>query len=368
MNNYFYDITNDLQQYNDAIIYLILGGRNTGKTYSTLKHFYTSNKKFVFIKRTIEDVKLLCSGASINSKLDGTNREDVDLSPYKSINRDLVCNVKPFDIDKKNGIACFYNMNEENEPTGQIVGYILALSSVYKFKGFDLSDVDAIIFDEFIPQKWERVKRDEGVQVLELYKTISRAREHIGKEPLKLICLANSTDIACPIIQDFDLLNDIAQMELNNQEYNYIEDRFILIHKLKDSEHFYEKEKQSPIYKAMAGTKWVEMALENKFAYNDFTQISKEKLKGYRCLFTFYYKQKNYYVYYNDDTGHYYINQIPHNKVKKAFNLDVEIDARRMYYDEVIDILQECIKGYCTFSEYEAYDLFMNYKKIVDVG
>lgn len=360
---YYYDIEEDLKKYPDAIIYIILGGRNTGKTFSTLKYFYEEEKRFIFIKRTIEDIKLLLA----SDKFETMGREKVDLSPFKSINREYGCDVGAFDIDKTNGIGAFYNRGSEGEAVGGIVGYLLALSAVYKFKGFDLSDVEGIIFDEFIPNKWERVRRDEGIQLLELYKTVSRAREHRGLDPLKLLCLANSTDIACPIISEFNLINNIAEMEVNNQEYLYIEERGILIHKIKDSDAFYKKEASSPIYKAMAGTKWVEMALDNKFAYNDFSQISKKKLKNYTCKFYFNYKNTLYYVYYNEDVNHYYINQIRDNKCDKYYDLDIEIDQGRFYYDEIIDLKNECLEGNCTFASYSIYDLIMNYKRIYQV-
>ena len=361
-NKYFYNIEDDLEAYPEAIIYTIIGGRNTGKTFSTLLHSYLKEKRFIFIKRTIEDVKMLLS-----NKYSDSIKEDVDLSPFKSINREYNTNVGLFDIDKSNGLGAFYRRGEEGEATGNILGYIMALSAVYKFKGFDLSDVEYIIFDEFIPNKWERVKRDEGIQLLELYKTISRAREHKGLEPLKLIMLANSSDIACPILSDFNLIDTLAEMEVNNQEYCYLKDRFILIHKIKDSEEFYETESQSPIYQAMAGTQWVEYALENKFSYNDFSQVSKQKLKGYRVKFYFDYKNKRYYCYYNEDINHYYINRIRANKCNNYYDLSIEIDAGRLFYDEIIDLKNECLEGNCTFSDYSIYDLIMNYKRIMNV-
>lgn len=365
MKKYFYNIEDDLNKYPDAIIYSILGGRNTGKTFSTLSHHYFNDKRFIFIKRTIEDIKLLLSQDKISEKLDA--KEQVDLSPFKSINRECGCNVGAFDVDKANGIGAFYNRGEDGEAIGNIIGYLLALSAVYKFKGFDISDVEAIIFDEFIPNKWERARRDEGVQLLELYKTVSRAREHKGLPPLKLIMLANSTDIACPILQEFNLVNDLAKMEVNNQEYLYLEQRRILIHKIKDSKEFYDVESQSPIYQAMAGTKWVDMALDNKFAYNDFSQVARKKLKGYRCIFYFNYQNQLYYCYYNDDLIHYYINTSHDNKCKIFYDLDIEIDAGRFFINEVIDIKNATLEGDVTFSEYAVYDLIMNYKRIMNI-
>ena len=53
----YYDIRDDLIP--DSWCYVIIGGRSTGKTYGALKMCYNLKKKFVFLKRTIDDVKLL---------------------------------------------------------------------------------------------------------------------------------------------------------------------------------------------------------------------------------------------------------------------------------------------------------------------
>ena len=55
----YYDIREDLKTYPDAWCYVLVGGRNIGKTYSTLKAFYEDRKQTVFVKRTNEDIDLL---------------------------------------------------------------------------------------------------------------------------------------------------------------------------------------------------------------------------------------------------------------------------------------------------------------------
>ena len=47
-NNYYYDVDNDVTN-DDYWCYIIIGGRNTGKTYSSLKSCYLNKRKFVFI-------------------------------------------------------------------------------------------------------------------------------------------------------------------------------------------------------------------------------------------------------------------------------------------------------------------------------
>lgn len=228
INDHFYNFNDDLLQYPNAWCYIIIGGRNTGKTYSTLKHTLLNDIKHCFLKRTIEDVDLLCSGSGRVGKKE--NDFGIDLSPYKSINRDMLTDVRAYSI--KSGIGGFWK-HVNGEITGTPIGYLLALSAVQKYKGFDLSECDYLIFDEFIPQPWERINRKEGEQIMDLYKTVSRAREHIGKEPLKLVALANATSINNPLMNILEITDIVANMNILDEEYYYNSERGILIHRVK---------------------------------------------------------------------------------------------------------------------------------------
>ena len=62
-SKYYYDVRDDLKQ--GCWLNLIVGGRNTGKTYSTLRMCKEDKKDFAFTKRTNDDVKILCEGAGV---------------------------------------------------------------------------------------------------------------------------------------------------------------------------------------------------------------------------------------------------------------------------------------------------------------
>lgn len=354
---YYYDIEDDLKQFPEAWCFLIIGGRNTGKTYSALWYQVKEKEKFCFIKRTIEDVDILTAGSG---RL-GTKKKEysIDLSPFKAINRDKDLNIKAFSIQK--GLGGFWDCrNEEETPEGLPVGYLIALNAISKFKGFDLSDCDSAIFDEFIPQPWDRVNKKEGEQLLDLYKTISRDREHRNKKPLKLICLANATSISNPVMNILEVTDIVANMQVTGQELLYIEERGIVIHIIKDNKAFREKEYQSPIYKAMGQTAWGQMAFENTFAYNDLTSIGKKNLKGYRPLVTIQHKRDFYYCYIKE--GNYYFTKSKNDKAK-VYNLNRENDQKLFYLDYCLDIREACIEGRAVFETYTMYDLIVNYKK-----
>ena len=97
----YYDIKDDLKAYPDAWCYLVWSKRGPGKTYSTLRYCIENNIKFVFIKRTKDDIDLLCA-----------HKKGVtfDLSPFVPLNRDFGWDIKAQKIQK--GIGGFYHSNE----------------------------------------------------------------------------------------------------------------------------------------------------------------------------------------------------------------------------------------------------------------
>ena len=128
-------------------------------------------------------------------------------------------------------MQAFYKCDANDEPVGAPVGYALALSAAEDVKGFDLSEVDFMIFDEFIPKPYQIVKRTEGDALLDIYMTLTRDRIERGRKELKLICLANATNINNPTFDILDVIDTAADMDLYDKEYVYqIEERKILLH------------------------------------------------------------------------------------------------------------------------------------------
>lgn len=350
----FYSIINDIKSHPDAWCFLTVGGRGTGKTYGALKDCLVNKRKFVFVKRCADDVELLCTG--------GNGYVEADFSPFKAINRDMGSNIKAVMI--KNPVAGFYHCNEDGEPEGAPIGYIVPLSLVKKVKGFDLSECDWLIFDEFIPEQWERISRSEGEQLLELYMTINRAREIIGKPPLILIGLANAVDISNPVMYTLEVTDYFARMNAANESSYYEEDRGIFCRMLNDNAAFRERMQETKIYKAMAHTAWGQMAFNNQFSHNDFTNVKKKNLKNYKPVTSFLYKRKKYYIYMKD--GEYYITYSPYQK-DTVYDLGKENDQKKFYLDYVIDLRAECIDDRMRFETFTMYDLIVNYKKFFKI-
>lgn len=357
----FYNIQDDLEGYPDAVIYLIIGGRGTGKTYSTLRTLYGVYKeKFAFVKRTNKDVKMLCPQMLSQTARPG-RQADFDLSPFKPLNKDFNWNVKPYRVF--DGFGGFWNCDDEDKPHGDPVAYITSLHAVANIKGFDMSDCKDIVLDEFIPSMYERVDRMEGLQLLDFYRTVGRANFIKNGEVLRLILLANAMNIGAPIIRELELVDTISKMQEEDIDHLYMKERRIFIRRVPDIDGFREREARQPIYQAMSGTKWADMSLNNNFAYNDFSNVKKATLKNKRCILSLHYKKKDYYLYGGED-GYYFTESKGRPEKINVYNLDRENDQRRFYNDWWRSLMFECIAGNISFQTYDMYDLLVNYRQI----
>lgn len=356
----YYDFRDDVEAYPDAWCYVIFGGRKRGKTYSVLAYHLDEDMKHVFLKRTNDDVDLLCSGNSLAAK---TGEYEIDTSPYKSINRDRGTKYKAFDI--KPGIGAFFDTGDKGQAIGSPIGYLLSLNANKKVKGMDLSECDGMIFDECAPVLGERVSRTEGEQVLDMYETIARDRIDRGRGDLKLICLANAVDIYTPICAVLEIVDMMAEMIEKGVEMLYIEDRGIFIHLVPEGAALHAANERSGIHKAMKNTAWGRMSYGNEFAYNDFSRVKKVALKNYRIFCEFTYKRNAHYVYVGPDGDWYVCNS--RQKTDRSYDLDKEFDAKAFYYDCVLDVMTAGMENRAWFQTYVLYDLFMNYKKRLKV-
>lgn len=348
----YYDIREDIKAYPDAWCYLVWSKRGPGKTYSTLRMCIEDKKKFVFLKRTKDDVDVLCA------RKKGVN---FDMSPFVPLNRDFAWNIKPQKIQK--GLAGFYYANNEGEPAGDPVGYCVALSAAADIKGFDLSECDFLIFDEFIPKSYEIVKRNEGDALLDIYMTISRDRIKRGRGELKLICLANATSINNPTFNILDVTDQAAELDVYENEYLYSPERKIMMHNIRP-QSIDDGEEKSGIEIAMEGTAWHEMSFGGHFAYDDFSSVKHQRLKGYQPYVSYIYKKKQVYIYMKD--GYYYATYSKTDKCP-VFNLARENEQKRFFLEYIIDLREACIEDKMKFTHYTMYDLIVNYKKIFKI-
>ena len=364
----YFDIHKLLAEYPDAWCFICIGGRGIGKTYSALKMMMDDSEKFVFVKRQIDDVTYLCAGNGAfgsKPKIDENGKRiSADLSPFVPLNRDLGTNIQAWSIMK--GLGGFWQATPDGEPAGPLIGYVAALAGVSKYKGFDMSDANYMIFDEFIPQPWDRVNRREGEMILDLHKTVSRDRIQRGRGPLKLLALANATEVNSPLTRVLEVTDDLAFMAMHNIRHKYIEERGIVLQLLETPETFLEAEKDSIVYKALASTAWGEMAYGNTFAYNDMSNVSKQKMRGFLPWFTVIYKRNKWYCYQHPD-GRVFVTTSAFNARMPAFDFSKENDQKRYFRDIFYDMKQAVTDDLASFETYTMYDVLVNFKQFYKV-
>lgn len=251
----------------------VIGGRATGKTYTTLETVIEDEIPFMYMRRTQSQADL------INKK---------EFSPFKSLNRDKGWNIVTEQISKYN--AGFYIDESDG---GLPIGYTCALSTVSNIRGFDAQDVKLLIYDEFIPERHERPIKNEGAAFLNAYETINRNRELSGKEPLQVICLANANDLSNALFIELGLVRKAEQMKRKGQEISIDRKRGIGIFMLSESP-ISDLKRNTALYRLTAGSEFERMSIDNDFSGRDYTNVAVRPLVEYRpvvavgeiCIYT----------------------------------------------------------------------------------
>ena len=255
--------------YNVPFIFVV-GGRGTGKTYGALKYVLESETPFVYMRRTQ-------SQADIISK--------PEFSPFKTVSRDTGIMVTSQPITKYN--AAFYRAEQDGEkliPAGAPIGYTMALSTVSNLRGFDASDVQIILYDEFIPEKHERPLKNEADALFNAYETINRNRELSGRPAVKLLALSNANTLENPIFQQLDIIDKVYKMQKSGQTVTINENRGYAVVMLSESPISEAKDKTA-LYRLTRGSEFEQMAIAN--SYNiDFTRPAAIDLIQYAPICT----------------------------------------------------------------------------------
>ena len=343
----YYNVFDDIEAYPDCVIFEAHSQRGPGKTYGFLWGCMSRGIKFVYMKRTQIDIDII--------KLD-------EFNPLKPINRDRG---KDYYFDdasvgkgKRKQKIDGVSLIKEDET---LMGYAVAMSAIHKFKGFDLSECEYICFDEYIPQLSERLNHSEGSLLLDFVKTVNRDRNKRGKPYVKLVLFANTTNIFCPVTDELNIVDDIAEMEFNGEEYRHIADRHILLHSVPFDP---EEVENDPWYQATKDTRWADMAFKGKFSYNDFSRVKKVPLKNMVCFCEVKYKKTSFYIYRNNENGLYYMCKSRGGKKVEVYDLEIEADQRRFWLIYGILLKNEITDGNMFFSSYSAYNLLFNFTKI----
>lgn len=261
-----------LLQEDQSIYKFVVGGRGTGKTFGILKYMIEHNIKFIFMRRTQTQVDMIKSD---------------ELNPFKALysvlGKDWLFNVANIN---KNISAVYRTVYDPEEQmyisSGAPIGYILALSTVANIRGFDASDVEYLIYDEFIGEKHEKPIPAEGTAFLNAIETIARNREIQGREPMKVICMSNSTNLANAIFIELKVITVCEKMLKAGKDVIRIPDREMSIYMMNDSPISRKKADTSLYRLSGRDSDFSKMSLDNQFNKEYFGQVRSMNLKEYK--------------------------------------------------------------------------------------
>lgn len=262
----------------DYVFQFFIGGRGTGKTYSSIGGAVEGEvtNKFMYSRVTDKEYQILLDKKGV----EGAN-------PFKKYN---LKNNTNYGLSKINNALAGIYQREKTEagllvPKGQPIGYASALYNIADLRSLDFFDVTDWILDEFIAEKHKHTMSDMSGAFFNAYETINRNREFEDsnniQEPVYVWASSNSNNIYNDMFKGLGIVADVEKMVRKGQTDKYYKDRKLAIHLLKNSPIFEEQKKKTALYCLTRGTLYAEMALGNKFAYDDFSLVGYKRLNDF---------------------------------------------------------------------------------------
>lgn len=316
----FFDIReylNDLKP-----ISIIIGGRGIGKTYSALSFMIENKKKFLYMRNTRQQISECCSDFG---------------NPFKRLNKDKGWNIQ-LEVEKD-------HVNIINDDL-EVIGYASPLSVFENLRGADLSDVDYIVFDEFIENR--KLLFDQFKAFVNMRETVGRNRELLGEAPLYTILLSNAQSLNSPILAGYNLIPNIEGMMKAHQQKFKREDTLVLLPESEVS----ELKKKTSTYSGLEGTRIFKENIENKFANDSFYGVKKRNIREYVPLC----KIDDIYIYYHKSTMKKYVCTIQAINIPEYNSKD---NALAFYQSFGRYLPSEYANGFVEFSDYTTKSKFM---------
>lgn len=255
---------------------VVVSARGPGKTFGALSQAVIKGLTFLYLRRTKTQLDI-CSNPLY--------------SPFKRINAFYGWDVQP---KKGSGLAVFQDGDH-------VLGYAGALSTFRNVRGFDGSDIDLIIWDEFIPEEEERVIFNDFAAFLNVVETVARNREMEGRGPVKILLCANANKIYGYAVNGLRIENDLIEMRETGEEIREITPELLLV--VPKAEKFTEEKRLTALYRLTAGSRFSEMAIDNRFRVRSRDKIGKRPLAefvplcGYKGEFVYRHKaDRSYYI------------------------------------------------------------------------
>lgn len=245
---------------------VFVGARRIGKTYGILERFMKQNIRFLYMRRTKDELQ-----------------RAVDEGIFTKHNRALGMEYT-VDYNKKEGVGDIYSDAEKTT----VVGKVMALSVVASFRGVDYDDYDELFIDEVVPEEGAWKSTSEGVRAVQAFETIMGNRElpPICKEPMKVWLAMNPIDIFDSILAELNLMELITQLALRGQK-QYVDRKRSLYVYFGTQEGIAELKRQTSLYQFIGERSEMANHLLDGVVRGDKINMLKKKvdLKHYKCIF-----------------------------------------------------------------------------------
>ena len=244
-----------------AIIYVVIGARGLGKTYSAkmwlLSGWVYKREKFIILRGTIDECKTLA--------------QDDGVRFWGDVLLDKKWKSKSIDITMTQD-SVYIN--------GELAGFVMPQSMFRKFKGSQYQDVKRVLYDEFIPEQGQRYNGDRAWQFINTLMTVVRFRNDF-----KIILTANALN------KGDTILCDLFQFRINDYGIYKNRSKRVVLDYARNSEAFEAYQRQGAVYDLVKGSRFEKNLLSNEFL-NDDTGLFYTKRKP--CdLFGIYYGRDN---------------------------------------------------------------------------
>lgn len=236
----------------------VFGGRGTGKTFNAIKTADERNWVCLWLRRGAAEAQVCACEAS---------------SPWKAY---MYKQGRRFRVYGAKGLSEVWEVEEDEK--GDVVqrikllGYVGSLTNFSSIRGFDMSDVKIIFFDEFVPETASHVKiKDEYGTFLNLYESVNRNRELEGNPPCICVLMANQNTQSSAIVAGLGLDTVVEQMEDTHADHIEYNRASLGVYRLDDSP-ISQKKRETALYRLAEFTgahNFTTMALDNRFTVRD---------------------------------------------------------------------------------------------------
>lgn len=174
---------------------ILYGMRSNGKSYSVKKHVIENalkGRNFVYLRRWSEDIKT----ASVEAYFDDMPFGELTDGKYQG-------------IKAYQGYLYFYTIGEDDKPvrSGPAIGRYCALNMYERYKSQVFKDVDSIVYEEFLTDKFYlgTSETPEPKLLMQFVSTVARDRD------INVFLIGNTISRVCPYFSYWGLKGVMQQ-------------------------------------------------------------------------------------------------------------------------------------------------------------